>query len=134
MCVYVRGLTELPNESTLPLRQLREMQTVHAEALRELAACALRSGQFSLSRDRLLLAVKANPFHLPSWRELADMELKINGIEAMRKTYDSAVDALPKGLHAKVYHWYVLDEQNPPKKQSPLLPPNTQTPQQQMYR
>eukprot|EP00189_Rhodosorus_marinus_P000671 CAMPEP_0113957028 /NCGR_PEP_ID=MMETSP0011_2-20120614/2466_1 /TAXON_ID=101924 /ORGANISM="Rhodosorus marinus" /LENGTH=1005 /DNA_ID=CAMNT_0000967393 /DNA_START=87 /DNA_END=3104 /DNA_ORIENTATION=+ /assembly_acc=CAM_ASM_000156 len=97
-------------EHTLPMRQYREVKRVQCDALREMAALAMRAGDFKLCQERCISATKKDPSNAHAWRDLADVSMKDAGLGAMRAVYDKALRSVPQSTQPKLYHWLGLEE------------------------
>lgn len=81
-----------------------------ADALRERAMLASRNGQFENSLALLTRASQVEPNYPNGWRLLASQELRLHGVDSMRKVFSMALDMVDRGERPKVLHWWGQDE------------------------
>lgn len=96
-----------------PSKRLRNAQlTPHvlADALRERALLASRSGHSEDSLALLTRASEIEPDFPKGWRLLASQEMRLNGAESARKVYRTALSKAHIKEHPKLYHWWGQDE------------------------
>jgi tetratricopeptide (TPR) repeat protein len=92
--------------SSLPAVQSRTF----AEALKELAVVALQVGNLEKALGLLERATATDPTYDQAWRALAEHVLRLSGIDAVRSVYERALKVSHRNTHARLLHWWALDE------------------------
>jgi tetratricopeptide (TPR) repeat protein len=81
-----------------------------ADALRELSSIAVQNGDFKKAIDLLERATETDPMYDLAWRQLSELICRQNGIEDVREMYRRALDSTETLFHAKLVHWWALEE------------------------
>jgi tetratricopeptide (TPR) repeat protein len=91
--------------STLAARNL-------ADALRELSSISSRNGKLEEAMRYLEQATGVDPSYEPAWRQLAEMKRRSHGIDAVRDLFSKALAETRRHVHAKLAHWWALEERS----------------------
>jgi tetratricopeptide (TPR) repeat protein len=103
------GRTGPPDTASTPAPAPIQSRTL-AEALKELSAVAVQLGDVDRAVALLEQATTADPTFDQAWRALSEHVLRLQGIGAVRDMYGRALNVCQRTAHARLLHWWALDE------------------------